>query len=265
MHTRTRLSMVALVGSLLLVACGGENFSMLMQAARFGDAQGIWKYAAEGMNVNERTKDGKTPLILAATGGHTSTVEALLDLGAEINLQDNIGATALTAAATAGHAETVRVLLTRGADAGIKDRDGGSALLNAVFFGYRNAVAELLKRKQTIPQADLNESILVAAGMGHTDIIEDMMTVGLDVNAVGLHGRTPLMAAAKFDRVEAVRALLKSGARVDLKNDDGETALMIAQDHSGDEIIKLLSDAEAAPKSAADATPTAPPTSPPLP
>lgn len=236
---------------------------MLTQAARFGDAQGIWKYAAEGMNVNERTKDGKTPLILAAVGGHTGAVEALLDLGADINSQDNMGATALSTAATAGHADTVRVLLTRGANAGIKDRDGGSALLNAVFFGYRNAVAELLKRSQTIPQADLNEAILIASGMGHAEIVADMVTVGLDVNAVGLHGRTPLMAAAKFDRLETVKLLLQSGARPDSKNEDGESVLQIAQDHGSEEIVKLITAAITAPPAPA-AQPAVTP-SPPLP
>jgi ankyrin repeat protein len=239
--------------ALLLSACGGDNFSMLMQAARFGDTQGIWKYAAEGMDVNERSKDGKTPLILAAAGGHAAAVEALLDLGADVNLQDNIGATALTTAATAGHADTVRVLLTRGANAGIKDRDGGSALLNAVFFGYRNAVAELLKRPQTIPAEDRNEAILVASGMGHTEIVEDMITVGLDVNAVGLHGRTPLMAAAKFDRLETVRLLLKNGARPGAKNEAGETVLQVAQDNASGEIVELISQAIAAPPEVAPA------------
>lgn len=258
-----RRSLVPIFAALLfLAACSGENYSMLMQAARFGDAQGVWKYAAEGMDINERTRDGKTPLILAAAGGHTKAVEALLELGADAGAQDNVGATALLTAATAGHADTVRVLLTRGADASIKDRDGGSPLLNAVFFGYRNAVAELLKRNQTIPPEDMNEALLIAAGMGHTDIVEDMLTVGVDVNVAGKHQRTPLMAAVKFDRVETVRALVNHGANPELKNEDGETALAMAKSRGNSEIIAVL---EAPPAPAPATTPPQSATSPPLP
>ncbi len=213
---------------------------MLMQAARFGDTQGIWKYAAEGMDVNERTKDGKTPLILAASGGYAPTVEALVDLGADVNLQDNVGASALITAATAGHGDVVRILLARGADAGLKDRDGGSALLNAVFFGYRDAVGALLKHKEAIPADDLNEGMLIASGMGHTEIVQDMIEAGLDVNVIGLHGRTALMAAAKFDRLDTVKLLLKNGARIDVKNEAGETALQVAQENSTNEIVQLI-------------------------
>ena len=226
-----------------LPGCSSEPYSLLMQAARFGDLQGVQKYAAEGFNVNEKTKHGKTALILAASAGKAKAVEALVDLGADVQAQDNNGATALILAATAGHAEVVRALLNRGADVAAKDHDGGTALLNAVFFGYRDAAAEVLKYKQKIDTRDLNEAMLIAAGMGHIDIVKDLIHNQVSVNVAGRHNRTPLMAAIKFERVEMVRLLVENGGDPIPQNADGETALKLAQNQDNKEIIGILENA----------------------
>jgi uncharacterized protein len=229
-----------LLALLALPGCSGDSYSLLMQAARFGDVQGVGKYAAEGLDVNEKTKQGKTALILASAAGHTKVVEALIELGADIQAHDNNGATALILAATEGHAEVVRVLLSRGADVAAKDHDGGTALLNAVFFGYRDAAAELLKFKQGIDAVDLSEAMLIAAGMGHIDIVKDMIKSQVSVNVVGRNNRTPLMAAVKFGRVDTVRLLVDNGSDPTPKDSDGNTALTVAQDLGNQQIIEIL-------------------------
>lgn len=226
-----------------LPGCSRESYSLLMQAAHFGDLQGVQKYAAEGFNVNEKTKHGKTALLLAASAGKAKVAEALIDLGADIQAQDNNGATALILAATEGHADVVRALLNRGADVTAKDHDGGTALLNSVFFGYRDAAAEVLKYKQKIDTRDLNEAMLIAAGMGHTDIVKDLIHNQVSVNVAGRHARTPLMAAVKFGRVEMVRLLVENGSDPMPKNADGETALQLARDQDNKEIVAILESA----------------------
>lgn len=250
---------------LLLASCSGDSYSLLMQASRFGDVQGIGKYIAEGFDVNDKTKQGKTPLILAAAEGHAKAIEALLDAGANIHAQDNNGATALMVAATAGHAEAVRVLLARGANIAAKDHDGGTPILNAVFFGYRDAAAELLKRKDAIDPADLNEVVLIAAGMGHTDILKDMVQNNLNMNIVGLHNRTPAMAAIKFGRAETLRVLLENKVDLAAKDSDGHTALDIALESGNTKIIDMVSAALETPAAPETPAPAAPATSPPLP
>lgn len=236
-----RICIVPLLLVLFTVpGCSRESYTLLMQAARFGDIQGVWKYAAEGFNVNEKTKHGKTALILAASTGHTKAVEALVDLGADVQAQDNNGATALILAATEGHADVVRALLARGANVGAKDHDGATALLNAVFFGHRVAAVELLKYKQGIDVLDLHEAMLIAAGMGHIEIVKDLIQNQISVNVTGRNQRTPLMAAVKFERVETVRLLVENGSDQTPKNTEGDTALKLAQDQGNKEIIDLL-------------------------
>ena len=58
---------------------------------------------------------GTRALIVAAAHGHTDTVQALLDAGADVNAEDFTGWTALHAAAFNGDPEIVQLLLEHGA------------------------------------------------------------------------------------------------------------------------------------------------------
>ncbi|HEX23139.1 MAG TPA: ankyrin repeat domain-containing protein, partial [Chromatiales bacterium] len=56
----------------------------------------------------------------------------------------------------------------------------------------------------------------------------------------GLKQRTALMAAAAFNQPEVVRLLLKRDADPKARDEDGETALSVAEDKGNKEIISLL-------------------------
>ena len=53
--------------------------------------------------------------MLAAGGGYTAIVQALLDAGAEVNAKTKVGGTALMLAAGGGNAEVVELLKAAGA------------------------------------------------------------------------------------------------------------------------------------------------------
>ena len=58
--------------------------------------------------------DGRTPLHLAALGGHTATVELLLHNNADPSARDRTGRTPLSLAEGAGHAATAELLRRAG-------------------------------------------------------------------------------------------------------------------------------------------------------
>jgi hypothetical protein len=93
-----------------------------------------------GADVNRRTKDGCTPLYIAAEMGHLDVVRFLVDdLGADVNEATKYGSTPLMTAAEGLRHDIVRYLLKRGADPQAAHHEFGAA---GDMLQYRKAPAE---------------------------------------------------------------------------------------------------------------------------
>lgn len=136
--------------------------------------------------VNRKDKEGRTPLLLAASAQaktvisettfsvsrpsnqaieDTSTISTLLEQGADVRAQDSSGNTCLHNACAFGNLKAVRVLVLAGADpscmnfAGWKPEYYSLSVQAEVY--YKNLVAEVNKRN-----ADEQRSILERRGKG---------------------------------------------------------------------------------------------------
>jgi len=85
----------------------------LHDMARLGQVAGLDRLLAEGAAVNAPDVTGKTPLMLAAIGGHAAAVRRLLAAGANPTLTDHDGLTALQHARRLGRDDIVRLLEER--------------------------------------------------------------------------------------------------------------------------------------------------------
>lgn len=125
---------------------------------------------AHGAEVNRNT-----PLVDAASSGHTAAVRALLRHGADINAKDGWGKgrTALYMAARGGYADTVCLLVRHGADVGALNDAGGHLagvdpkVVAPCFNGLRGSsklskMAALLKRSPTDESLRRNIFVLAA-------------------------------------------------------------------------------------------------------
>jgi len=101
----------------------------LWEAVITGSNEIIGLHLMAGANVDAREPaNGSSPLIVAAAYGRESTVEYLLENGADIDFQNYDGNTALYLAAFLGRVEIVKLLIENGADRSIANNIGETPL-----------------------------------------------------------------------------------------------------------------------------------------
>jgi hypothetical protein len=104
----------------------------------------VWDLIHGGAKVNLRDNDGDTALISVAQVNNVEALKALLDAGAKVNAHNEKGETALMVAANQGYVNNVRALILAGADVNLRDKKGKSALMHAAE-ADEPAVVRLLK------------------------------------------------------------------------------------------------------------------------
>lgn len=86
-----------------------------------------------------------------------------------------------------------------------------------------------------------NSPLTVAISKGDLETVKKFIEYGADVNQMS-EELTPLMTAARYNRVEIIKVLLANGARFYDKNERGFTALKYAQLSNATEAIAILKD-----------------------
>ncbi|KAM9842583.1 kinase D-interacting substrate of 220 kDa B isoform 2-T2 [Aulostomus maculatus] len=193
-------------------------------------------------DVDSRSDNGQTPLMVAAEQGNLEIVQELIRRGANVNLDDVDCWTALISAAKEGHIEVVRELLENNANLEHRDMGGWTALMWAAYKG-RTDVAQLLLEKGANPNITGQYSvypIIWAAGRGHAEIVHLLLLYGAKVNCSDKYGTTPLIWAARKGHYDSVVHLLANGADVDQEGANSMTALIVAVKGGFTEVVKEL-------------------------
>lgn len=198
-----------------------------------------------GENIHQKDPTyGRTPLHWACMFSSMAAVELLLAHGsaADINEADALDATPLACLIKKrelpGHEAMVRRLLEAGAHLELVE-GGGHALMFQDYLTPALA-ATLLQKGLNIHCANvMRETPLhVASARGDATLVDFLLTHGADVNRRCLLGCTALHDG-ELDPGIAIR-LLRGGALVDARDDQGQTPLMLACDFSNMPLIRVL-------------------------
>jgi ankyrin repeat protein len=240
---------------------------VLMGAGDFSDEffVGIAQLLVQrGADVNARSKDYESPLLLTSYFPELKLVRMLLDHGANVNAEDSWGRTPLRRVlgvkgySDEGRSGVVQLLIKHDADANIRHcrrhNDFGTLLHLASYQLDLRLVRRLV---------NLGANVNAKDSWGRTPlhrVLEDrynsdedgfrvaqlLVVQGADVNARDEDDQTPLHFASYFLELTLVRMLLDRGANVNAKDNRGRTSLYCAledrsnSDKDGFRVAQLL-------------------------
>ena len=190
-----------------------DGFTALAWASTLGYTEVVELLLGKGALASGASNP---PLFYASRNGYSDIVRMLLEHGAAPNWPTEEGDTPLSAAAEHGRVEVARLLLQKGALVDAACLDGATPLYFAAQNGYKEVVELLLARGADVNGATPKWTPLYGACYdGHAAIISVLLATGANVDTPHpTNGLTPLRRAATRGHVEAVRALLRGGARV---------------------------------------------------
>lgn len=205
----------------------------LHRAAAWGSTESIRLLLNSGAEPNEQTSIGASPTLLASLKGEDEAKALLLRSGGVLLPQgceqktNSKGRTLLCDVVGKNHTSLVERLLARGADPNADPEKEKTPLQEAA---YRNAPreVEMLLEAGADPDFGASSPMAWAAAGGGVPCGRTLLRAGAAVNTRDQQGWTPLHAAAYRGRLDFVKWLVENGADVRVKNNDGKKAVEIA-------------------------------------
>ena len=252
------------------------NYNLMIAASK-GLADEVDRLVENGANVNYRTDDRLTPLIIAteynkiesvkailkhspllddftiysetaliiaAKMNYLDIAEALIRAGAQINLADSKGVAPLHYASLYGYAEMTDMLLYYEAQINQKTNDGFSALHAAIYSGYAEVTDILIQYEANMESRDNdgNTPFLIAASFGDTLIMNMLYKYGVDIYADNNYGHNALALAIAFDHREAVKYLLQIGDKWSENSSPELNPYKVAAKYGRKDIVNILNE-----------------------
>ena len=212
------------------LAFEGDGTTPLHRAVYNNDVSAVEKLIKSGADVNARNEYGSTPMLEAVSNGNLTILERLLKAGADANSPGPDGMTPLMIVARGTNTKAAKLLLDHGANVNAVEQQRKQTALMWASAQSQGPMVRLLVAQG----ADVNARALVnpvATAMFSTATpMEWLSNVTVEPRATyrAAGGLTPLLYATREGCLECVKALVESGANVDLYDPEGVTPLMMA-------------------------------------
>jgi uncharacterized protein len=185
-----------------------------LSSARLGDTSQLVDLLNRGLDPDTVDAQGNSLLMLAAREGQAKTVAALLKYRPKVSLRNGAGDSALMLAVLKGETPVVDLLLEAGAPV---NNDGWNPLIYAAFEGRLELVERLLARGADVNLLAPNKSnaLMLAARNGHIDVVRRLLKTDVNLdqeNDAGFTAESWAMANANTDIADLIRAERKRRA-----------------------------------------------------
>ncbi|HIA52845.1 MAG TPA: hypothetical protein EYN91_12280 [Candidatus Melainabacteria bacterium] len=189
-----------------------------------------------GSSIDEQGRCGMTCLHYAAQEGQTEMINWLLSLGVDVDILDSYEETPLMTAVKHEQADAAQLFLNAGANA-LAEEDVG---LQPINMATCPEIVEILVRAGAdIDRVDPRGEVVLkeAAEKGNGKLVERLIALGANVNNLGGGVGTALNAATNCDELEIMKVLLDAGADPNLPVEDGWRSLWYLRSREAAEIL----------------------------
>ncbi|XP_059480520.1 ankyrin repeat and KH domain-containing protein 1-like [Neocloeon triangulifer] len=244
LHYAAELGNEDIIKELLNAGCkadvgdSNEVKPLLLASAR-GHTGAAALLLARGAHPEAKGPDKSSALHAACARGFTEVAEVLLDGGARIDAMDSSDRTPLYLAVSRGHEDTVQMLIRRGARINLEEIHGYNALCEAVWQKKPRLVCLLLESGAKITHSHrlLHHCVLLR----QLEIVQLLLQAGALANLRDDSGDTPLLLAVRTGQLDMVTLLLGNGAIVNCSNSvTGHSVLHEAVSHDFPTFLRLL-------------------------
>ncbi len=223
----------------------------LIDAAGAGDIAKVQNLLQQGADVNEKNKNGFSPLILACLFGKSDVAKVLLDKGANVNIQDDGGMAPIILAAGNGNVPLMKILLAKGAKLDMTDNKGRTAMHFAAMRSKLNALQFLLETGADLQSLDSEGNTPLLAHIANkpaanADIINFFLTNGSAINTQNTKGYTAFTLAVHGENADIVQLLLKNNANKELLPPSETLRSLAATNKHRNGVLEILGESTAA-------------------
>ena len=210
-----------------VTSVGGNRWNVLHFAAQGGDPDTIDLILTHLPDIESKTGDGLTPLMVAALCGKLHAVKWFLEKGATVACEDKRGWNTLHHAAHGGDTDIISLIHTHLPNIESKTGEGLTPLMVAAFSGKLHAVKCFLEKGATVTSVGGNRWNVLhfAAQGGDPDTIDLILTHLPDIESKTGEGLTPLIIAVLYRKLQGVKCLLERGANPSAKDNNGNDSL----------------------------------------
>lgn len=220
----------------------------LHEACRKGYLDIFYYLIKSAANINQLDCESRGAFYWACSSGYLEMAEFLIKMGVEINIQERGSQTPLSIAVWHKHTDLVKLLISSGAKINIENR---ILILDAALYSTKEIFNLLIEAGSNI---NIEKNILDKSlnnfhfGYSKLDLLKKLenykliIKLGANINYQdeNTSNWTPLMNAIKYKAKDYVEYLIKNGANLDIKDDQGNTALNIAESYKNNDITNLI-------------------------
>jgi ankyrin len=220
----------------------GEEFTTALQEATLvKNAAMINLLIRHGASVNVQDINLCTPLHRAAFAGDCEVLTALLSKADKsvVNAKADNGCTALHTAAAQKHVEAAKLLIKHKAKVTAQENDKHQPLHFAASADSPELINLFIKEGASVKAKNGTEDTPLHLAAG-AESVDALLSHRAPMELWNKWTQTPLQRLVQNSSHEAVRILLRRGARIDAPNKDKETAIMLAIVEKDVKMVELL-------------------------